>query len=188
MFYVYIHKLKQTEEVVYCGKGSNQRFRDYNSRGKEHVSLMKSGQLDYIILEYFEDENEAYDKEEIITERYKLANQCRFNIALGRRTSEQTKRKLSKVLKGKKRSKETKERIKKNHKRPHAKKVLLFKEGRLIKTFRSSREAGQYAVENGICSYGWCGRSLKTGELTKPTKEFPIGGFLFEYEDDNIEL
>lgn len=188
MYYVYIHKLKQTEEVVYCGKGSNQRYRDYNSRNDEHLSLMKSGQLNYVILRYFENEKEAYKIEEIITEQFKQSNQCKFNIAIGRRTSDQTKQKLSKVLKGKTRSKETKERIKANHARPLAKKVLMFKEGVLIRTFRSSREAGQYAAGYGICSYSWCSRSLKTGEHTKPTKQFPLGGFLFVYEDDKIEL
>lgn len=188
MYYVYIHKLKQTDEVVYCGKGSNQRFRDYNSRNNEHLSLMKSGQLDYVILEFFDNEEDAYKIEEKITEQYKQSSQCKFNIAIGRRTSEQTKQKLSKVLKGKTRSKETKERIKVNHARPLAKKVLMFNKGILIRTFRSSREAGQFAAGNGICSYSWCSRSLKTGEHTKPTKKFPLGGFLFIYENDKIEL
>ncbi|KKB42971.1 hypothetical protein [Bacillus thermotolerans] len=88
----------------------------------------------------------------------------------------------------KKRNKETKERIKKNHARPLAKTVLMFKDGELIKTFKSSREAGKYAVENGICSYGWVGRSLSTGEATKPTRNFPVGGYRFVYEDDKIKL
>jgi hypothetical protein len=95
---VYIHKDKQTGEVVYCGKGSNFRYCDYNSRCDEHLALMKNNQLDYIILEYFEDEIEAYIYEEKITEQYKQINQCKFNISIGRRTSEQTKAKLSKVL------------------------------------------------------------------------------------------
>jgi hypothetical protein len=80
------------------------------------------------------------------------------------------------VLKGKKRSKETKEKMKKNHNRPLAKTVFLYKEDKLIKIFQSSREAGAYAAENGISSYAWCWRSL------------PIGGYRFEYQDDKMKL
>jgi uncharacterized Fe-S cluster-containing MiaB family protein len=62
---------------------------------------MKEHKLDYIILDYFEDENDAYMHEEKITEQYKMINQCKFNISIGRRTSDKTKIKLSKILKGK---------------------------------------------------------------------------------------
>lgn len=55
------------------------------------------------------------------------------------------------------------------------------------KKFETSREAGKYAVDNNICSYGWCGRSLTTGEKTKPTINYPVGGYLFVYENDIIE-
>lgn len=41
MYYVYIHKHKQTGEVLYCGKGSNYRYCNYNSRNDEHLTLMK---------------------------------------------------------------------------------------------------------------------------------------------------
>ncbi|NEW03262.1 GIY-YIG nuclease family protein [Bacillus megaterium] len=188
MYYVYIHKHKITDEVVYCGKGSNQRYKDYNSRGEEHLKLMKEGKLDYIILRHFEDEKEAYKYEEELIEKYKNKGQCQFNIYIGRKTTEETKLKLSNALKGKRRTKKTKERMRQNHTRPLAQTVSMYKDGVLIKTFRSSREAGAYAVENGVCSHGWCGRSLKTGEVTKPTKKFPIGGYLFQYGDAKIEL
>jgi hypothetical protein len=76
--------------------------------------------------------------------------------------------------------------MKKNHARPHAKEVLMYKEGILIKKFRSAREAGIFALNNGICSYGWVGRSLHTGEYTKKTENFPIGGYCFVYHDVKI--
>jgi hypothetical protein len=188
MYYVYIHKDKQTGEVVYVGKGSNYRYCNWNSRSDEHATMMKEGKLDLIILKHFDDELEAYNNEGKITEQYKKIGQCKFNISIGRRTSEETKVKLSKVLTGKKRSKETKERIKNNHARPHAKEVLMYKDDILIKKFRSSREAGIFASNNGICSYGWVGRSLHTGEYTKRTKDFPIGDYRFVYQDAKIEL
>ena len=175
-------------QIVYCGKGSNARYRDYNSRGKDHLSEMKNNDLEYIILKYFNDEEKAYEYEEYLIKRLKSVNLCKYNISLGRRTSEETKIKLSEILKGKKRSNETKKRIKRNHPRSHAKKVLLYKEGVLLKEFRSARDAGRYAVLNGICSYGWCGRSLATGERTQATRDFPIGGFLFVYTSDKLEL
>ncbi|WP_061859488.1 GIY-YIG nuclease family protein [Priestia megaterium] len=188
MYYVYIHKHKLTKEVLYCGKGSNKRYKDYNSRGEEHLKLMKDKQLDYIILKYFNNEEEAYAYEEKLTEEYKKQGQCLFNINIGRKVTEETKLKLSKALKGKKRTEETKEFMKQNHARPLAQKVFMYKDGVLIKSFGSSREAGVYAAGNGICSYGWCGRSLKTGEITMPTKKFPLGGYLFQYEDAKMEL
>lgn len=186
-YYVYIHKDRKTGSVVYVGKGSNFRYSDHNSRQDEHLTMMKKGKLDYIILKYFDDELNAYDYEEKITEAYKSFNQCRFNISIGRRTSESTKEKLSKVLRGKRRREETKERIRNNHARPSAKPVLMFKDGAMVKKFRSSREAAIYASGNGICSYGWCGRSLTTGEETKSTRSFPIGGYRFVYDDDKIQ-
>jgi hypothetical protein len=74
--------------------------------------------------------------------------------------------------------------MKKNHARAKAKKVLLYKEGNLLKEFMSAREAGKYALENKICSYGWCGRSLKTGAETKSTINCPSSGYLFVYRVD----
>lgn len=187
MYYVYIHKDKKTGEIVYTGKGSKFRYCGYNSRSAEHASMMKSGELEYIILKYFDVEEEAYIYEEKITDQYKKINQCRFNISIGRRLSDETKMKISNILKGKKRSMETKELMKKHHTRPHAKEVMMYKDGISINTFRSSRDAGKFAATQGICSYGWCGRSLKTGEYTKSTKKFPIGGYRFAYIDDKIQ-
>ncbi|TYR82471.1 hypothetical protein FZC66_02450 [Priestia megaterium] len=111
-----------------------------------------------------------------------------FQYFLGRKTTEETESKLSNALKGKKRTELTKNCMRENHTRPLAQKVFMYKGEVLIKTFRSSRESGVYATKNGICSYGWCGRSLKTGEITKPTRDFPVGGYLFKYEDAKIEL
>lgn len=53
MYYIYIHKHKRTGEVMYCGKGSNSRYCNYNSRSDEHLKLMKQQRLEYIILKYF---------------------------------------------------------------------------------------------------------------------------------------
>lgn len=151
--------------------------------------MIKKNILEYVIVIYFNEENEAYIYEEKLTAHYKELGQCKFNISIGRRTSQETKIKFSSVLKGKKRSKETKEKIKKNHNRPLAKTLFMYKEDKLIKIFQSSREAGAYAAENGISSYSWCcWISLKTGEITKPTKDFPIGGYRFVYQDDKIKL
>ncbi|MEI2358227.1 hypothetical protein V8V70_18505, partial [Mesobacillus zeae] len=59
---------------------------------------------------------------------------------------------------------------------------------KFVRRFRSSNEAGRYAAQNNVCSYGWVGRSLKSGEVTKSTRHFPIGGFLFVYEDGKMSL
>lgn len=188
MFYIYLHKDKETDSVVYVGKGSNFRCQDFNSRSEKHVSLMKEKKLEYFILRYFENELEAYKAEESLTRYYKSIGECKFNISIGRKTSEETKKKLSKVLRGKVRSEETRERIRKNHSRNNAKEVVMYKSNVPLMIFSSSREAGIYAANNDICSYGWVGQCLKTGEATKPTKKFPIGGYRFIYKDDIIKI
>jgi len=95
--------------------------------------------------------------------------------------------KLSRILTGQKRSIEARNNIKKNHTRSKSKEVLLYNnEGILLKKFRSAREAGIYSSKNGICSYGWVGRSLKTGEHTKGTYDFPIKGYRFIYMSDKM--
>lgn len=85
--------------------------------------MMKNNQLAYVVLQHFADEKEAYEYEEKLTENYKKINQCRFNISIGRRTSEETKRKLSKISSGKKRTEKTRRLISKNHGKYNAKKV-----------------------------------------------------------------
>lgn len=55
MYYIYIHKHKRTGEVMYCGKGSNSRYCNYNSRSDEHLKLMKQQRLEYIILKNFKE-------------------------------------------------------------------------------------------------------------------------------------
>lgn len=125
-WYIYVHKDKLNGQIVYCGKGSNARYRDYNSRGKDHLSMMKNNDLEYIILKYFSDEEKACEYEEYLIKRLKSVNLNKFNISLERRTSEETKIKLSLILKGKKRSHVTKDRIKENHAKAQSKEVLLL--------------------------------------------------------------
>lgn len=106
----------------------------------------------------------------------KLQNNTKSLISVSQVLEEERvkkKIKLSGILRGMTRSDETKQRIKKNHSRSLAKEVKMYKAGVFIKSFSTSREAGIYASSNGIRSFGWCGRSLKTGELTKSTNEYP---------------
>ena len=42
------------------------RYCGYDSRSIEHVYLLKEQKLDYFILEYFEDENDAYIVEKAV--------------------------------------------------------------------------------------------------------------------------
>ena len=187
MYYVYIHKDKITKEIVYAGKGKGLRYADFvNSRNEEHSNLMKNRKLEYLILKEFEDEDEAYKYEEEVIESYKKNNQCKYNVSIGRRTSDETKTKISRALRGKKRTEESRQKIADNHARPNSIGVSMYKGNQMIKTFSSLNDAARFASQNGICSYGWVGRSLKTGEPTKSTKFFPIGGFHFVYEDDRM--
>lgn len=77
-YYVYAHRDKNTNEVLYVGKGSNKRAYIFSNRP------YKKEQVDIIILPMrYIDEKKAYEVEEIVTEYYKSIGQCRYNYRLG---------------------------------------------------------------------------------------------------------
>jgi hypothetical protein len=81
-YIVYEHWLNG--EVVYVGSGVWYRCRRYtNRRNKEHVSLMKSGKLEYHFVGEYAKEEDARAHEIKLIRKYKLSVQAKFNKKIG---------------------------------------------------------------------------------------------------------
>ncbi|WP_226579886.1 hypothetical protein [Halobacillus litoralis] len=81
-YIVYEHWIK--EEVVYVGSGVWYRCRRYtNRRNMEHVSLMKSGKLEYRFVGEYEKEGDARVHEIELIRKYKRIGQAKFNKEIG---------------------------------------------------------------------------------------------------------
>lgn len=82
MFYVYEWYIENTNEIIYVGKGSNKRYlsKQHNKLFKEFIKRFKCKSR---IIEYFEDEQKAYEKEFDRINELKSINQCVCNIVKG---------------------------------------------------------------------------------------------------------
>lgn len=79
MFYIYEWYIKDTNEVIYVGKGSKKRYlsKQHNSMFKE---FLKRFECDSRIIEYFENEQDAYKREFDRINELKEKGQCVCNI------------------------------------------------------------------------------------------------------------
>lgn len=82
MFYVYEWFIKDTNEIIYVGKGSKRRYlsKQHNSMFREFI---KRFDCESRIIEYFESEEEAFKKEFDRISELKQCGQCVCNIAAG---------------------------------------------------------------------------------------------------------
>lgn len=102
-YYVYIWFLVDTNEVFYVGKGSGNRVTSMKNRNRHFCNIRKKCKCDYKIVEYFDNEDEAYDYEMKLGMEYKLKGQAWCCYVLGKTDkffSNETKKKISKTLKG----------------------------------------------------------------------------------------
>ncbi|SCI12215.1 NUMOD3 motif (2 copies) [uncultured Clostridium sp.] len=120
LYYVYIHIYDN--KIIYVGKGSRARARDFanrNSEYKEYIeNIGKENIKSYIIEESYDKELmiqlEMLVHELLLNEGYKLYSKPQFGTLgclKGRIFSDETKSKLSKARKGKTHSEETKNKI-----------------------------------------------------------------------------
>lgn len=81
-FYVYEWYIKDTNEIIYVGKGSKKRYlsKQHNQLFKEFI---KRFNCESRIVKYFEDEKDAYYYEYTYIEELKTKNQCVCNIHKG---------------------------------------------------------------------------------------------------------
>lgn len=84
--YVYVHKNKESKEVLYIGKGTGGRAYDFTNRNKkylEYINEIGKENIEVNITKTFHDDIEAFEYEKYLTNKYKKENQARFNIIVG---------------------------------------------------------------------------------------------------------
>lgn len=84
-YYVYLWKIKETQEVIYVGKGSGKRWRSMKDRNDEFKKIRKQHECECEIVKYFVDEEEAYDFEKELGTFYKKIGQCKCCHEFGRK-------------------------------------------------------------------------------------------------------
>ena len=87
-FYVYYHKNPENNQVQYVGKGQGRRAYSLNKRGNVHlnwISLLAQKSLKPVIeiVEYFDNENDALNKEVQLIKYYKDLGIQLLNISEG---------------------------------------------------------------------------------------------------------
>lgn len=83
MFYVYKWFIKNSNEVFYIGKGKGNRVRKVKNRNYIFLDYYNNNECDYEILEYFEDEQAAFDREKELIAYYWSIGQAKANIDEG---------------------------------------------------------------------------------------------------------
>lgn len=174
-YYVYIHKDKETGEVLYVGKGSGGR-----AYGDWHQRPYPMESVDIEIVEEFDDKMLCFKFEEILTRRYHRLGEAKFNKKEGEKFTPSIKKKFSEMYSGEKNpnygnkwSDEQKERIsgEKNgmfgKPSPTRRKCkLIMPDGEQI-YFNFVGEAYKYFKEN----FGWsCGKVKELLSTGKPAK------------------
>ncbi len=82
MFYVYEWYIIDTNEIIYVGKGSKKRYlsKQHNTTFKEFIKRFNCKSR---IIEYFEDEQDAYKREYDRINELRLIGQCVCNKRIG---------------------------------------------------------------------------------------------------------
>lgn len=83
MFYIYKWFIKNNNEVFYIGKGKDNRVRKVKNRNNIFLDYYNNNECDYEILEYFEDEQAAFDREKELIAYYWSIGQAKANIDEG---------------------------------------------------------------------------------------------------------
>lgn len=102
-YYVYIWYIVGTREVFYVGKGSNNRVTSMKNRNNYFKNIRKRYKCDYVIIEYFEDEDDAYAFEKKLGLEFKKIGQAKACYVLGeiqKFIDRRTRKKISKTLIG----------------------------------------------------------------------------------------
>lgn len=81
VFYVYEWYNIETGEVFYVGKGIGDRYKTTRKRNKTFLDYIENNKVDVRIVWKGESEEEAFNKEVEITNKYKEINQCQCSLA-----------------------------------------------------------------------------------------------------------
>ena len=82
MYYVYEWYVKETNEVIYVGKGTRNRYK-VKKHNRFFDDFIKRYECDSRIIKEFETEQEAFEYEYETVEKYKKIGQCVCNIYKG---------------------------------------------------------------------------------------------------------
>ena len=82
MFYVYEWFIKETGEIIYVGKGCNNRYK-VRKHNKFFNDMIKRFDCESRIIKYFEHEKDAFDYEYMRVHELKESGQCVCNIYEG---------------------------------------------------------------------------------------------------------
>ena len=101
-FYVYVYKIKPTNEVFYVGKGSGRRYKRIDKRSNSFKEMCDSHEYYVQIVQSHMTENEAFELEKLLISYYrKFTGAPLVNItdggegASGHRWSEEEKKRIS---------------------------------------------------------------------------------------------
>lgn len=79
-FYVYKWFNTETEEIFYIGKGCRNRYKEISHRNKDFLEYYKNNPCSSSIIEYFDTEEEAFQKEHELILYYKKLGQAKTNL------------------------------------------------------------------------------------------------------------
>lgn len=82
-YYVYEWFIVETGEIFYVGKGKGNRVTSMKDRNEYFKNIRKKHECDYRIVQYFENENDAYDFELSYGGKLKKEGQARACYVLG---------------------------------------------------------------------------------------------------------
>lgn len=82
-YYVYKWFNSETKEVFYIGKGCRNRYREVSRRNKDFKEYYQNNPCEVEIIEYFDDENEAFKREAELIKFYKEQGQAFANKDAG---------------------------------------------------------------------------------------------------------
>lgn len=118
MFYTYIHKTADTNEVFYVGKGKDNRAY-ITKRNAFWKNVANKHGFTVEILSEFENESDAFQEEKTLIAKFRADGARLVNLTDGGEghsgyvQTEETKEKRAKKLRGKKRSAETVDKVRK---------------------------------------------------------------------------
>lgn len=135
-FYVYAYYIKSTDKIFHIGKGTKNRYKDTKNHRNQYFLNILNKYKDDVAVKILQDgltEQEAWDLERELIEKYKTLGQCETNLHeggcggyTGNYDSEERSRKISEFAKtrtgeknpnyGNKWSEEQKEQASKKHK------------------------------------------------------------------------
>lgn len=82
-FYVYVWKNLENGEVFYVGKGCGKRYRSLRNRNKFFLKYVDEHKVESSIVEWFDNEEDAFAHELELTTYYKSIGQCSCSLMDG---------------------------------------------------------------------------------------------------------